>query len=401
MWLTRTSFFILATGVSLTGLIITLTAGFAYSEKEKYITPVMTCAGLGLYTLFEGMGIDGHPEFFSYAYALLVLTASMLPWVVRRLINEKQGMMLMFLPILGILFASFAFSRAFPGVSDFRVGFYKNLALKWAFVVISVFTVISVLSAGIWSLKSAIRPGRSETFKRGIILAAGSLFFAVSIVLQAFADCKTTVSVNGWGGAGTIMLVIAISLIPIIEGMNERHALEQCHKNIEKQEFISIRDPLTGLFNRGYFFENLNQAIERLKRGDEFFGLIMLDLDDFKHINDKFGHPAGDYCLSAVGKVIMRRCRAYDCPARYGGDEFIILVTCNSDKISLEEIASRMYKGTNNLRLHYGTSEITINATMGVILVKDKDMRADKIVRMVDEAMYRGKKKGKGQMVTI
>lgn len=383
------------------GAIISLAAGLAYAKNDDYIPAAITLAGLATYSMFEGIGINKDPGLIRYSYAMLALSASVLPWMTWRILGGKHGRIFILLPLFGAVIASSALSQAFPDLHDLEFGCYEVLSIKWAFWATAGFAALVGLGSGIWSLEFAIKPGRLDNFKKGMILSTGSLLFTVSIILQAVADCKLAAVGNGWAGAGTIVLAMAISMIPVLDGLAERHAHEQCHKQLERQEVISIRDPLTGLFNRGYFFEVLNRSMERLKRDGDVFGLILVDLDDFKLVNDRFGHPAGDYSLSAVSKVIMHSCRAYDCPARYGGDEFIILITYNTDKESLEKIASRMYKGISDLRLPYGTTEITITATMGVMLVKDGNMRHDKILRMVDDAMYKGKQKGKGQLVTV
>jgi len=393
--------FLLAAGASFLGAVISLAAGTVYSGKDRYIPAAIALTGLTLYSLFEGMGIIRDPELIRYSYAMLAFTASMFPWMYWKLLNEKHGTLFMVLPLFGLLFGSFAFSEAFPNARDLTFGCYEGMYIKWAFWAIDGFAGLAGLGSGIWSLNFALRPGRVEDFKKGSLLATGSLIFTVSIILQAISDCKLAAVGNGWGGAGALAMAVTISLMPILDGIRGRNALKNCHKKLEEQQTISTRDPLTGLFNRNYFFEVMNRSMERLRRDGDAFGLMLVDLDDFKLINDRFGHPAGDYCLSSVSKVIMRSCRAYDCPARYGGDEFIILITYNTDKKSLKEVASRIYEGIQNLKLPYGSAEITITATMGVMLVNDGDMRTDTILNMVDEAMYQGKRKGKGQMVTI
>ncbi len=403
MWLNWTWdwLFVLAGGVALSSVVLALAAGLAYSRMLNYFPGVIVGAGLVLYSLFEGIGITRDPYFLPYAYASMALVASLIPWMNLHFTDRKHGTVLMFLPLFGLVVGAFAFSQAFPDAKDLTFGCYGSLAVKWAFAVISVFSVLVLLSTGLWAMAFALKPGRMEDFRRGMILSAGSLFFAVSIVLQSISDCKLAGVACQWGAVGALMQAMAICMMPVVDGVRERHKRQQCEKNLEQQQVVSIRDPLTGLFNRGYFFETLNWSIERLRRDGDVFGLVLIDIDDFKHINDRMGHPAGDYCLSSVGKVIMHSCRAYDCPARYGGDEFIVLVTYNTNKTVLEDIATRMHEGINNLKLPYNGKEISIKATMGAMLVEDGDLRPNELLQIVDDAMYKGKQQGKARMVMV
>jgi len=105
----------------------------------------------------------------------------------------------------------------------------------------------------------------------------------------------------------------------------------------------SVRDHLTGIFNRRYMEETLERELLRATRKHLSLGLIMLDVDDFKHFNDTYGHAAGDEILREVGSLLLKHVRGEDVPCRYGGDEFIIIlpdasrtVTCERAKLICE-----------------------------------------------------------------
>ena len=89
----------------------------------------------------------------------------------------------------------------------------------------------------------------------------------------------------------------------------------------------AIRDPLTGLFNKRYMHENLDLEIKRCDRNSRMLGLLLLDIDHFKRFNDEFGHEAGDLVLGEVGSFLREKVRSSDMACRYGGEEFLILVT--------------------------------------------------------------------------
>ena len=98
---------------------------------------------------------------------------------------------------------------------------------------------------------------------------------------------------------------------------------EGLRKELREQ---AIRDPLTGLFNRRFMEESMNNEVARARRGNSNLGVIMLDLDKFKQLNDTHGHEAGDAMLRAVARLLLENIRAGDVACRFGGDEFVILM---------------------------------------------------------------------------
>jgi len=95
-------------------------------------------------------------------------------------------------------------------------------------------------------------------------------------------------------------------------------------KLLDKMERLAITDPLTGLYNRRYLIVELEKETKRAIRTNEFFSLIMLDLDFFKKVNDKYGHKVGDQVLCQISNIFLNHCRETDIVTRWGGEEFII-----------------------------------------------------------------------------
>ncbi|MFT9487344.1 GGDEF domain-containing protein [Tepidibacillus decaturensis] len=114
------------------------------------------------------------------------------------------------------------------------------------------------------------------------------------------------------------------------------------YKKIEEElRFLSVTDTLTNVYNRRYFVQKLEEEIERAKRADSKFSLIMLDIDRFKSINDRFGHNTGDLVLKRMAETIKNRIRRIDTLARWGGEEFVILLpetTVNKAAVLAEEL---------------------------------------------------------------
>jgi diguanylate cyclase (GGDEF)-like protein len=143
-------------------------------------------------------------------------------------------------------------------------------------------------------------------------------------------------------------------------------------------------DALTGLFNRRSFDTRLRQEIERAKRSSGTLAVLMIDIDDFKVINDTRGHPAGDAVLHAVADVLRSVVRVFDFCARYGGDEFAIVMP-NSDRASTAAAAER-------IRERILASGATVS--VGAATMRDDDT-TEEIVQRADDSLYRAKAAGK------
>jgi diguanylate cyclase (GGDEF)-like protein/PAS domain S-box-containing protein len=171
--------------------------------------------------------------------------------------------------------------------------------------------------------------------------------------------------------------------------ISERKAFEQ---QLEHQAF---HDPVTGLANRALFNERVRHALARSRREHAGVGVIFLDLDDFKTINDSLGHAAGDQVLLEVAKRLATSIRVTDTAARFGGDEFAILLEHNTGLGEAAEIADRIVDQLK-LRLHVEGKEIVVQASLGIALVgSESSVDADELIRNADAAMYIAKRDGK------
>lgn len=164
----------------------------------------------------------------------------------------------------------------------------------------------------------------------------------------------------------------------------------------EQLEHQAFHDPLTDLPNRALFMDRLAHALTRAGRRADSVGVLFLDLDDFKVVNDSLGHNVGDQLLVSVGERLNRCIRAGDTVARLGGDEFTILVeniTRVSDIIIVtERIAEQM-----QTPFHLGGAEVFISTSIGVAISASSQERPDDLLRNADMAMYEAKSKGKAR----
>ncbi|MGH2489458.1 MAG: diguanylate cyclase domain-containing protein, partial [Candidatus Limnocylindria bacterium] len=173
-------------------------------------------------------------------------------------------------------------------------------------------------------------------------------------------------------------------------------------RNADEHHAMSMRaltDALTGLANHGAFQRDLSAAIEAVERGalgEGQLGLLMMDLDRFKSYNDRFGHPAGDALLHAVGEALYAATRSDDRVYRYGGDEFTIILS-GVGLPEAQRVAERARRLVAAVTLERGAAPVTI--TIGVALVPDHGTTKDALIAAADAALYTGKQAGGDRVV--
>jgi diguanylate cyclase (GGDEF)-like protein len=162
----------------------------------------------------------------------------------------------------------------------------------------------------------------------------------------------------------------------------------------EQLQHQAFHDPLTSLANRALFAERLQHAMVRSEAGS--VAVLFLDLDNFKHVNDKFGHAAGDELLVAASERLLQCVRREDTIARLGGDEFIVLLEDMRDPSDAARMAERMCA---SLRTPFAIAghQVCISSSIGIALDSDRGHHPDDLMREADMAMYRAKSGGKAR----
>jgi diguanylate cyclase (GGDEF)-like protein len=220
------------------------------------------------------------------------------------------------------------------------------------------------------------------------LAAAGSLGYVAALTLgspQAItAPGVATVGVN-------LTALILLAYVAMVIAREQRRARDAAIR-------LSTVDPLTGLFNRTFFFAAVDREIARSTRSGRGFCLLMMDLDELKAINDRQGHFIGDRVLRAVGEVIRDGVRRIDIAARYGGDEFVVLLP--------ETEASGAYVVAEKVRL--GAAELSVPGTdmktslsVGVVSYPDDGRTSDELMISADQAMYASKRSGKNRVMGL
>jgi len=161
----------------------------------------------------------------------------------------------------------------------------------------------------------------------------------------------------------------------------------------------SIRDPLTGLFNRRYLEETLKRELHRAERGKRPIGVIMLDIDHFKRFNDTFGHNAGDALLRELGGLLKANLRAGDIVCRYGGEEFVLILPEASLEVARQR-AEQLGRKVKCLRVsHRGKDIGSVTLSMGIAGFPDHATTAATLLEAADAALYRAKVEGRDRVI--
>lgn len=161
----------------------------------------------------------------------------------------------------------------------------------------------------------------------------------------------------------------------------------------------SIRDPLTGLFNRRYLLETLERELREATRHQRQMGIIMLDIDHFKDFNTTYGHEGGDMLLRAIASFVQSHIRGEDIACRYGGEEFILVLLDASTDDSWQR-AEQVRLGIQHLRVqHQGKQLGAISCSLGVATFPEHGTTVEHLIDMADKALYRAKELGRNQVV--
>lgn len=186
--------------------------------------------------------------------------------------------------------------------------------------------------------------------------------------------------------------------------------IEKLRKEVMVLKKIAIKDPLTGLYNRrglleegGKFLKMMERLKERkFSEGKKSFnlGIILIDLDDFKKINDVYGHRTGDEVLKKIAILLEESLRKSDIISRWGGDEFAILIF-DINKPILTKIASRIQEKICNHTFLVKNRKINLTISLGATLFSNVNLNLEKEIEKADKAMYRAKKRGKNNLVII
>jgi diguanylate cyclase (GGDEF)-like protein len=193
---------------------------------------------------------------------------------------------------------------------------------------------------------------------------------------------------------------LTIAKQQLASAVAERIALALANLRLtEALQQQSIRDPLTGLFNRRYLEESLEREISRAERSHKHVGIIMMDVDHFKSFNDKFGHEAGDVVLRELGGFLKKQVRKADIACRYGGEEIMLILPESSLEVC-QERAERIRQTVKLLNLQHQRQKLGgISLSLGVAMYPEHGLTGTAVIEAADTALYIAKKTGRDRVV--
>ena len=252
-----------------------------------------------------------------------------------------------------------------------------------------------VALAALAPVRPAGRPDRATRDGRWQLLVPYVPLSAVGVLLLTQATFERTFNrVEVYLGLLVVTLVVTRQFITLRENTS---LLERVQRGQEELAFQAFHDPLTGLPNRALFADRLAHAAEVHRDERRPLGLLFVDLDDFKVVNDTLGHAAGDDLLRQVGRRLRDCVTAADTVARLGGDEFAVLVESDLDPAS---VAARVCDALV-LPVPLDTGPRTVRASIGLVVPERRDgaVSAERLLRRADAAMYAAKRRGGGAVV--
>ncbi|TCO49718.1 putative bifunctional diguanylate cyclase/phosphodiesterase [Actinocrispum wychmicini] len=239
--------------------------------------------------------------------------------------------------------------------------------------------------------EDASQPGTVDWWQLALPYLPVTIVVLVITGQQLFGDGPD--AVVAWLGVLVILLLLARQLLSVLDN---RLLLRRVYEGQQQLAYQAFHDPLTGLANRSLFGDRINQAVGDPTRQPMI--LIFVDLDDFKDVNDRFGHAGGDSLLHSVGQRLLGCVRSTDTVARLGGDEFAILLEGEQD--APEAVGERI---RNALRQPFAVhgAPVTVRASMGLVVPDPAEplVTSDVLLGRADTSMYAGKRLGKDTAV--
>ena len=211
-----------------------------------------------------------------------------------------------------------------------------------------------------------------------------------------FSETEQNMELNRLSLIGLSLLTLALLLGSTYVMLNNLgNKLEEAQSALLE---ASIRDDLTGLHNRRFLMSRLHEEFERARRLGTSLGLLMMDLDNFKEVNDKYGHPVGDEVLKSVAQTLSGILREYDIAGRYGGEEFAV-VSMETGPDDLVRLAERIREKISR-QVHGKVTGVRVTISIGSASLNHDDT-PETLLKRSDNALYQAKKEGRNRTVLL
>jgi diguanylate cyclase (GGDEF)-like protein len=253
---------------------------------------------------------------------------------------------------------------------------------------ISYFLWSFVLPIACFSLLGAIR---------GVVVTM--LFLLISLFLMtAPENIMLSEPYNSSVVSRYCVIYLIITLASYYYESSQKMMFMQIQKEKNKYERDSKLDPLTEIFNRREMLARMQIEQKRQLRHGDPFTLIIGDIDNFKNVNDTFGHEQGDHVLKMLARIMKDQIRNIDCICRWGGEEFLIMLV-ETDLDNGQNVAERIRKNIETAEFEFKNLKIAVTITCGLSAHHGSDDTIESCIKRADQALYRGKTQGKNRIV--
>ncbi|MFL6648986.1 MAG: diguanylate cyclase [Sulfurifustaceae bacterium] len=355
---------------------------------------VSACAAAGIYRTFR-VTETGYIEFvriwwFSDGLGLLILTPLALSlWPPKPAAVESHHAPLRWydaLVMLGGFIVFFAFVSAYAGR-------FQDISIRPTLLLPPILYIAARFSL------------RTTTVT--LVVVATMILYVTKNGQQPFGDLPIHETAVLTQEFIIIMSVTTLSIAALLSQLrtnareleirvsNRTAELRAANQRLKK---LAVTDSLTGLLNRRALFRALRREIERAHRSRRELAVIMLDIDHFKQVNDRYGHGAGDAVLRHVAAVATKVIRNTDTMARYGGEEFVV-VAPETDRAHALRLAERMREALRSTDVAVKRDELRVTASFGVTILSAEDKEPERILSRADDALYAAKAGGRDRVV--
>ena len=373
----------------------------------------------------QGLAITPGPFYsviHTYPMACLILTMIILLYKQKKWANKYRKQLLTLFVCLVIPFAAEGFYYLMLVTKIFNYYLYLT---PYSMAIMSFCLYIGVMRFSIFEIIPVATLAAMEHIKEGFVLVDKDNNYLSSnlAALMVFPGIKKLVKGESISSAGdwpkefkemdADMVEFSItnknikyfeaSISPVIAKNQTVEAKIIILRDItehttlmKKLETAAFLDSLTGLYSRKHFSELAYADIERANRSNQSIYTAMLDLDFFKNINDSYGHAAGDIVLKKTAEIIHQTIRSYDLLGRYGGEEFVLLIT-DLDLTEARKLMERIRENMEQSSIYYDGNELKITCSIGLAQFTENDT-LETSIKKADEALYKAKNSGRNQV---
>lgn len=295
--------------------------------------------------------------------------------------------------LVAMIIAMFYLNKAERGIVVYWM-------ISFIFIIICIITILlgrNEISYFFWAFVPPAMTFSILGKKKGLAISL-LLFVVVIFLMMAPEQIMHSEPYSSSVIGRYITIYMILTFILYYYESSQEILLKHIRDEKDKFEYASKLDPLTGLSNRRDLIEKIQEEQQRQMRLKNTFTLILGDIDNFKSLNDTYGHDAGDHVLKSVAQLLREQVRGIDCPSRWGGEEFLIMLI-ETDIEGGRTVAERIRDKIENTSFAFNGLALTVTMTFGLSQYEGAKDTLDSCIKRADKALYAGKYQGKNRVV--